>query len=381
MPRKNQQLSVDVEQEIGRRYAAGEAAQTLNREFNLPDRTGIYRILRRCGVKARPNGFHQRKHTVDHGYFSTLDRPIKSWLLGLMASDGSVRRRNGTYEIVFAAKDEDRETIERFILEIGGTSYPRFVNGKKYISWHAWSPQLGQDLIRFGITPGKSLSLKIHWELIPTEHLKFFLLGVVDGDGYLLDQIGQRRLQITTGSKTFAMDLRERLPGSKILTAPPVNENCHTLYRVHISGRDRILPLLQWLYTDLPFFSLSRKNKLARGIIDWATTSQHRDAQKPALARHLADQYHAGETGIELAREHGLSLVTVYKMIRSTGGEVRPSSRAIKKRLRELDLLKELASDMGRVKVTAKRLGVSPSALYNHLQHIGRVPRDQSLRV
>ena len=360
-------LSATDREEIVRRYQAGESSPKLREAFGLSHNGAVTRILKSRGVEIRPNGTHQRRHTVNHDYFARIQSPIQSYLVGLIAADGCVRRVKGTGAVTLTCHEDDEELVELLRREIGGVVY----NPKKgrHKTWWVWSQPLSAQLIDLGITPRKSLTLNIHWGKIPEDLFRYFILGVLDGDGCILDRPGHYRVQIVTASKTFAEDLQTLIPGTRTFVAIPKNPRHSPLYRINVSGRDRLLVVLNWLYADLPFSSLGRKSAIARRIIAWAKDSQKIDQERKELSLGLADAYKNGTTGTDLAQQHNLSPVTVYKMVRRVGGHIKPSSRAIQARLSAVPLEDRYNSE--RVKDIASDLGVTKATVYNHLRRAG----------
>lgn len=68
------------------------------------------------------------------------------------------------------------------------------------------SKQIGKDLVNLGITPNKSLTLDINFNMIPNELIHHFIRGYFDGDGSIshTDQDGIIRWQISfIGTEKF----------------------------------------------------------------------------------------------------------------------------------------------------------------------------------
>lgn len=360
-------LSAADREEIVRRYQAGESTPKIREAFSLSHNGAVSRILKSHGVELRPNGTHQRRHYVDHNYFTRIQSPIQSYLVGLIAADGCVRRVKSTGAVTLTCHEDDEELVELLLKEIGGVIYTPKKGRHK--TWWVWSQLLSAQLIDLGITPRKSLTLTIQWEKIPEDLIRHFILGILDGDGSILDRPGHYRVQIVTASKVFAKDLQTLIPGTRTFVSIPKNPRHSPLYRINVSGRDRLLEVLGWLYSDLPFASLKRKSALARRIISWAEDSQEMEQKHNELSFKLAEAYKKGATGTDLAQQHNLSPVTVYKMVRRVGGHIKPSSRDIMARLSAIPLEDRYNSE--RVKDIASDLGVTKTTIYNHLRRAG----------
>lgn len=141
-------------------------------------------------------------------YFEVIDSSDKAYFLGLLASDGNISPRLTAVRI--ALKETDSWILEQFRKFLGNQA-PELKtkisknNGKEAL------PQknlvlsrkaMVDDLIKLGITPNKSHTLKILCDL--ANFKKDFLRGVWDGDG----SVTQRRFKVTTASLEFAYQLQ-----------------------------------------------------------------------------------------------------------------------------------------------------------------------------
>lgn len=119
-----------------------------------------------------------------------------AYTLGFIFADGSiedVRNSSRTCYIQFSSKD--RLLIEqiRSTLSSSHNIYVREARettffSKKYMCQKLYNLRIGnknmyQDLIKKGLTPRKSLTMKLPF--VPNEYFNFFLRGYFDGDGCL----------------------------------------------------------------------------------------------------------------------------------------------------------------------------------------------------
>lgn len=60
-----------------------------------------------------------------------------------------------------------------------------------------------KDLIKYGVTNNKSNTLKVRLDLIPNEHIKGFLRGLIDGDGCISFSPNARTANLTITTSTI----------------------------------------------------------------------------------------------------------------------------------------------------------------------------------
>lgn len=179
------------------KYSAGYSLSELGRLFGHCAST-IKKELINNGVKIRSqkeqNVFtnKKRKKPVDEEYFSNIDTPQKAWLMGFIASDGTISKKDNTIKIGLSAVD--KEILEKINIEIKNNRkiYETQTNSGFFIAETRWSSQQQkEDLKRFGITPNKTYKPMQIPEI--DEKLKLaFILGYFDGDGsFSVDKTGR----------------------------------------------------------------------------------------------------------------------------------------------------------------------------------------------
>lgn len=193
--RKDPDLISDADKaEVIRSYAAGEATfLELIKKFKRGYRT-ISDILHGSGVNVskqaslnKSDGF--RKYPLDDRYFDCVDSERKAWLLGFIAADGSVSSRKGTHWLTIQLKASDRGVLETIKADLGYggpvTEHKTVLRGKTYrlARIQIASVRLTDALKRLGIAPRKSLTLT-PW-IGPSELMRHYWRGIVDGDGHI----------------------------------------------------------------------------------------------------------------------------------------------------------------------------------------------------
>lgn len=178
-----------------------------------------------------PRGGHnRRKFKID---FFEKWSPEMAYVLGFLYADGDiedVRKSSRTQYITFASVDKGiLESIRKVMCSEHNLNYraPRKItygNGKTYESSGIYRLRIGSkkmfdDLLKLGLTPRKSLTIKFP-DNIPNNYFSHFVRGYFDGDGCVtikrgIGKNGQSILKgiaiiFTSGSRLFLEGLREQ---------------------------------------------------------------------------------------------------------------------------------------------------------------------------
>lgn len=247
-------------------YSKGKSLSALGREFGVSYNT-IRNLLKKQGIKTKGN-----KHNFprDEFYFKEINNPEKAYWLGFLYADGCVHSNSN--EISISLKD--KEHLEKF---------KKAIKAKNKISEsidHRWSTpcqlyhfsikdkQLKADLIKWGCTPKKSLSLtKI--PNIPRDFVSHFIRGYFDGDGSLhwLNKKKNFRLSFV-GTELFLKDIQKEL-GLSSLSLGQQEGNQSKYFQV--AGRKQVPMILDYIYKDSTENTrLDRKYKNYLDCLNWA---------------------------------------------------------------------------------------------------------------
>lgn len=180
--------------------SCGKGITTTSTRFRLGGYCGL-----KCSVNAPPVAWSQ-----DIAYLS-----------GLIASDGCLHEGPRTRRISFCSTDWSLYQSSLNLLERNGytpvTSSRIPKGGNRAYHWSLSDPELHSRLVAIGLTPRKSLTLRIH--SLPKDdhghnHFWAFFRGVFEGDGTIgLDSQTKvvSDLSITCGSKIFLEWLESEL--------------------------------------------------------------------------------------------------------------------------------------------------------------------------
>lgn len=133
-------------------------------------------------------------------YFSIIDSYSKAYILGFIAADGAlVNNGNNSIVLTITIKYEDKEVLEFIKKELGSNhSLQEIIRSSSYdptkqihhIRLALANKQLTSDIMKYGITFNKSLSMGNIILNIPYKYRDAFIIGYFDGDGSVTIQEG-----------------------------------------------------------------------------------------------------------------------------------------------------------------------------------------------
>lgn len=149
----------------------------------------VKRELSLHGVKLRnrkeatviSNKNREKKKNKD---FFKIQSHDMSWLLGFLASDGSISKRDNTIKIALAQKDAEILYKIKSLLQLEDTEVKIYTNNEGYdccsLSWSCEEHK--KDLAKYFIVPAKTFILKPPC-LLEDEYKIDYIRGYFDGDG------------------------------------------------------------------------------------------------------------------------------------------------------------------------------------------------------
>lgn len=282
----------------------------------------LLRALKLSGVAMRGAGSGNRLHTVDHEFFSGSPNEIRNYMIGFIATDGCV---TDDHRLSINLQDGDRPLLERFRTELACSSPVRTrmgetKNGTPFIqaTFRIRSVRMVADLKHFGVTPRKSMTLRICGGV---ENCPHFWRGAIDGDGQLglYGGAGRRskrpRCNLCSASRAFIEQFKTFVDanvGPSTARVLQRNRTGNPLYD-HIATCSRAAALCRLLYGECAI-ALPRKLALAEEIMRWddpdAATARAANRIKidESCVRRIREAYKAGGLRqIDLAERFGVS--------------------------------------------------------------------------
>ena len=190
---------------------------------------------------------------VRHDYFHYIERPIQSYVLGLLASDGNVS--SSRPRIQFSVREEDRMLTEivRDELAPGSPILTPPCRDYRLAKVCFTSPIMCANLAALGVIPRKSHIL-IWPDLLPGALVNSYLLGILDGDGWITIDRRKRTPYYSIGLMSASPAFLERAAQeiSSTLDISPANLSAvnHRAFSIRYGGRSAVL-IDAWLHRDL----------------------------------------------------------------------------------------------------------------------------------
>ena len=200
-----------------------------------------------------PGKYRWKRDLIRHDYFAQIDSPIKAYILGVLAADGTISPAQHRIALELSAKDADLLKIVRDELVPGGAITTRHRRGYDYQVLAFTSRNMIRDLEVLGVTAVKSRT--ITWpEKLPMYFACEFILGYFDGDGHITYQeLPSGRypyLGFTSGSPallTSVADVIEQHTG--VRPGGPWQKGITGGYSIRAAGKSALI-IDRWLHSS-----------------------------------------------------------------------------------------------------------------------------------
>ena len=277
------------------RLAEKETVAEISHRFFVAEKT-IRKILRKLGSKIDRRVFNLK----DESYFEKIDSHEKAYILGLMYSDGYVRK-NHSFGITLHRKDAD--LLEYMAKALNFSGKIREVKSHDHLSLEICSKKICGDLNNLGCPINKSLILDWPLFLEDTPYIWSFILGVIDGDGHIQNYDGTVACKIT-GAVKFCNGLIEFLARNDInsgihsyknpLTKDAViySANAIALFRKILENQSFSLKRKRQIMEYRVFcadFLMCSKRYLIRGTFSKEAFDMFKDGKREELIEFVRD--------------------------------------------------------------------------------------------
>lgn len=213
------------------------------------------------------------KYLENEHYFNVIDTPAKAYLIGFIAADGSIVKSSysSSYYLTITIKYEDKSVLDfiqselksRYkLLDIKKTSFGKPIH---HIRLAFSNKYVIDDLLKYGITPRKSLSMTNIIENIPQRYRDAFVIGYFDGDGSVS--------HVTSSANNKSMNIQIRgtepfLSGICSHLGLPTNYIHHydSIAQLTITNMKYIVRFFK-CYEGLQFYYIRKYNKFLERIL------------------------------------------------------------------------------------------------------------------
>ena len=195
------------------------------------------------------SGKTNRSYYCDYNFFEVIDSEEKAYILGFIASDGNLYKREGHQGQISIQLCKDDKQILEDILKVMNSNHPvKMTNETCSIVFV--SDKMFNDLIQIGITPKKTWNLDINlvFNNIPKRFWKDFIRGYIDGDG--------------------SINLNQLPSKSNISIAIPQSSGLQLLQKLkEITNEDFLFVLDKHHKYNHPFGAINAKNATQKYIL------------------------------------------------------------------------------------------------------------------
>jgi len=189
------------------------------------------------------------------GYFQVIDTPVKAYLLGLLAADGSMSKA-GQLKLELHEKDICLVELARDHIAPGARISHYRTRTTPMARFMVSAPGLVADLASHGVIHRKSLITR--WpEDVPPELEGSYLCGYFDGDGSLRQE-PPYRWAVVSGTLAFLQVMQGRIKAhTGVKVGGPYQDTRHNAAWSIVASGSPVRALDAWLHRDVP--GLARK--------------------------------------------------------------------------------------------------------------------------
>lgn len=222
---------------------------------NAISRTHFTKFLKECNV---PIINKQNESRMNSDIFENIDSNEKAYWLGFLYADGYISNKETKIEL--ALKEEDHEHLIKFAKFLEYTGKIEYKSKTKAYRISFRSKKMKNDLISKGCIPNKSKVLKFPtYEIVPKEHIKSFIRGYIDGDGYIGNDGKYLRMNIL-GTEDMILGIIKELELREVKIRKANKDGADEIKQVEWKGL-YLKKILDDLYKDSDVYLERKYNK------------------------------------------------------------------------------------------------------------------------
>ena len=249
-------LSEEEQNYIKQELLNKKTCTELRKEFNI----GEDAFLRIAHEIMGPKFNFRRKSYLDINYFQNINTPEKAYWLGFMAADGCIVGN----ELSIQLQSQDKEHLKKFSQAVDGNFTLREIHGtnnfgKEYFHYRisVRCNEFVRDLKKWNIVQNKSLSLQV--PELKDDLFPYWIIGLIDGDGYIQKNKDKIRIRIT-GTEQVLQFIKKFLNSNNTIIK---EHRCENTYSFALENQISEDFLKKYNYINLPF-ALERKKDFVK---------------------------------------------------------------------------------------------------------------------
>lgn len=256
-------------------YKEGKTLRELEKLIGL-NNTSISKWFKKYGFELRESIVTKPRllHHKNVDYFKIIDTDEKAYFLGLLYSDGCLKKPPRTYVTQLSLKEEDGYMVERF-RDVLAPSVPlqhcppKSNREKPQTRVNISCKEIGESLVALGLHPGKSYQCNLKLPGIPKEFYNSFIRGFFDGDGsasitMLKNNSFSKSVYLCCTSKELLLDMQKVLLTQNIKSAlyPDYKLSKTPLFKLVLCRIEDYSAFYFYLYEKASSFLIRKQNKL-----------------------------------------------------------------------------------------------------------------------
>ena len=207
---------------------------------------------------------NQRKFPLNEDFFLKQSSNM-AYVLGILASDGTVRKN--TNEIKLTLSAVDKNFLESLYNLIGGRPIKEYTDSKGYsnVTWRFSSKIIKNELAKYNIVPNKTHTFKFP-KLLEERYWIDFIRGYFDGDG-CISTAGKSsiRFQICSKTREILETIIDYFEDKYKINKPSIYKRKDGLYYFQYSSV-ATRNIYKFLYTDNCLYLPRKKEKYEKLI-------------------------------------------------------------------------------------------------------------------
>jgi DNA-binding CsgD family transcriptional regulator len=277
------------------------------KEFGIDRRTVKQMVQYHC-IEPKPR---RRLYEINQSFFASVDNEPKAYWLGFLMADCGITNPDDI-SIQLAAKDKDHLVALRAALD---STYPIHQYQREFpsVDFRIKSREMVNDLLKYGVTPRKSLTLKWPDNL---DHYLYphFIRGFIDGDGCF----SSRPSLSVIATFSFAVRLQDVLmKACDLKKTALIRSVSEPMVSMAYSGVHQLDRIVRYLYADATIW-LERKRTLVEIAISARLKEIKQIEDKRCLTKRIVYELRMhGLTLKEIADHLDIGTTTASRIIRN----------------------------------------------------------------
>lgn len=252
-PPLNEERKSAIIEFIRRGHTLSETMRNFNHTYGT-----IKKIFKDIGIVSPSGG---TKFRWDDTFFDSIDTEDKAYWLGFISADGYIQHN----KIGISLAVIDKNHLEKFVKSIGAQHPVRIYRKQNFKSTcrvEVFSKHAVNSLKKLGVGERKSHTLR-PCKAIPRELMRHYWRGLLDGDGWITKNTGQRSLGLCGSLHTvvgFKLFVKRYVPTTQKV------RRMRSIYAFSLSGKKLSQKLCRVLYGGSTVY-LDRKKERADNLI------------------------------------------------------------------------------------------------------------------